>query len=102
MRNVYEVLREKELTMQRVAREIEILRLAAPLLAPDNETNSSADPRYDESESGSNAPPPVLGDETDGSGSAEPEYRDSASSEQPSAWDRLARPWSTPRRPVAS
>ncbi len=35
MRNVYEVLREKESAVQRVAREIEILRLAAPLLTCD-------------------------------------------------------------------
>jgi hypothetical protein len=35
MRNVYEVLREKESAVRRVAREIEILRLAAPLLTWD-------------------------------------------------------------------
>lgn len=35
MRNVFEVLREKESAVQRVAREIEILRLAAPLLTSD-------------------------------------------------------------------
>jgi hypothetical protein len=35
MRNVYEVLREKQSAVQRVAREIEILRLAAPLLTCD-------------------------------------------------------------------
>src|SRR5260221_14675264 len=35
MRNVYEVLQEKENAIQRVAREIKILRLAAPLLSED-------------------------------------------------------------------
>ncbi len=35
MRNGYEILREKESAVQRVAREIEILRLAAPLLTCD-------------------------------------------------------------------
>jgi hypothetical protein len=35
MRNVYEVLQEKENAIQRVAREIKILRLAAPLLTED-------------------------------------------------------------------
>jgi len=35
MRNVHEVLQEKENAIQRVAREIKILRLAAPLLTGD-------------------------------------------------------------------
>ena len=39
MRNVYEVLREKESAVQRVAREIQILRLAAPLLVDDVTSN---------------------------------------------------------------
>jgi hypothetical protein len=43
MRNVYEVLREKESALQRVAREIEILRLAAPLLTYDVPADGSAD-----------------------------------------------------------
>jgi len=38
MRDVYELLREKESAVQRVAREIEILRLAAPLLTDDVDT----------------------------------------------------------------
>jgi hypothetical protein len=40
MRNVYEVLHEKESAVQRVAREIEILRLAAPLLIDDAPADS--------------------------------------------------------------
>src|SRR6267154_1187116 len=44
MRDVYEVLQEKESAIQRVAREIKILRLAAPLLAEDA---SSEAPTHD-------------------------------------------------------
>lgn len=32
MRNVYQVLREKELELERVTREVEALRLVAPML----------------------------------------------------------------------
>jgi len=39
MRDVYEVLREKEKAIQRVVREIKVLRLAASLL--DDETDSA-------------------------------------------------------------
>src|SRR5256885_6716 len=35
MRNVYEVLQEKESAAERISREIEILQLAAPLLTDD-------------------------------------------------------------------
>jgi len=37
MRNVYEVLRTKELDLQRVRNEVEALRLIAPLLAERDE-----------------------------------------------------------------
>lgn len=33
MRNVYQVLRDKELELERVSREVEALRLVLPLLA---------------------------------------------------------------------
>ncbi len=36
MKNVYEVLRQKELELSRLEREVEALRVAAPLLAEDN------------------------------------------------------------------
>ena len=42
MRNVYEVLREKELEIQRLLREVAALRLAAPLL---QETQDAPVPR---------------------------------------------------------
>ncbi len=42
MKNLYEVLRQKELEVQQLQKEIEALRLAARLLADDNETESSS------------------------------------------------------------
>ena len=41
MKNVYEVLRQKELELARLEKEVEALRVAAPLLS-DVETNSDA------------------------------------------------------------
>ena len=40
MKNVYEVLRQKELELARLEREVEALRIAAPLLAEDKEVLS--------------------------------------------------------------
>ena len=37
MRNVYEVLRQKELELAKLEKEVEALRLAAPLLSDDKE-----------------------------------------------------------------
>ncbi len=41
MKNIYEVLRQKELEVQQLQREIEALRVAARLLADDNETEAA-------------------------------------------------------------
>jgi hypothetical protein len=38
MKNVYEVLRQKELELARLEREVEALRVAAPLLSEDKES----------------------------------------------------------------
>lgn len=38
MKNVYEVLRQKELELARLEKEVEALRVAAPLLSEDKET----------------------------------------------------------------
>lgn len=38
MRNVYEVLRQKELELTKLEKEVEALRVAAPLLSDDKET----------------------------------------------------------------
>ena len=42
MKNVYEVLRQKELELARLEKEVEALRVAAPLLSDDNELVSDA------------------------------------------------------------
>ena len=40
MKNVYEVLRQKELELARLEKEVEALRVAAPLLSEDKESSS--------------------------------------------------------------
>lgn len=40
MKNVYEVLRQKELELSRLEKEVEALRVAAPLLSDDKEAGS--------------------------------------------------------------
>ena len=40
MKNVYEVLRQKELELARLEKEVEALRVAAPLLSDDKEAGS--------------------------------------------------------------
>jgi hypothetical protein len=42
MKNVYEVLRQKELELARLEREVEALRVAAPLLSDDKEMLAEA------------------------------------------------------------
>ena len=42
MKNVYEVLRQKELELTRLEKEVEALRVAAPLLSDDKEAVSDA------------------------------------------------------------
>jgi len=42
MKNVYEVLRQKELELARLEKEVEALRVAAPLLSEDKESISDA------------------------------------------------------------
>jgi len=39
MRNVYEVLRQKELELTRLEKEVEALRVVAPLLSDDKESS---------------------------------------------------------------
>lgn len=40
MKNVYEVLRQKEMELARLEKEVEALRLVAPLLSEDKESSS--------------------------------------------------------------
>ena len=42
MKNVYEVLRQKELELTRLEKEVEALRVAAPLLSEEKESISEA------------------------------------------------------------
>lgn len=42
MKNIHDVLRQKELEIQQIQREIEALRVAARLLADDNDTDAPA------------------------------------------------------------
>jgi hypothetical protein len=42
MKNVYEVLRHKELELTRLEKEVEALRIAAPLLSEEKETDGTS------------------------------------------------------------
>ena len=42
MKNVYEVLRQKELELTRLEKEVEALRVSAPLLSDEKETLAEA------------------------------------------------------------
>jgi hypothetical protein len=44
MKNVYEVLRQKELELARLEKEVEALRVAAPLLSEDKEATEAPKP----------------------------------------------------------
>jgi hypothetical protein len=44
MKNVYEVLRQKELELSRLEKEVEALRVAAPLLVADGEAENDNQP----------------------------------------------------------
>jgi len=46
MRDLYQVLREKELQIVRVRQEIEALRATIPLLEDDEETDAADAPAY--------------------------------------------------------
>jgi hypothetical protein len=51
MRDVYEVLRAKEILIEQLRREIEALRLAAPLLSDDGDNGSHTDASANRTES---------------------------------------------------
>jgi hypothetical protein len=44
MKNVYEVLRQKELEVSRLEEEVEALRVVAPLLSEDGEAENDGQP----------------------------------------------------------
>ncbi len=45
MKNVYEVLRQKELELTRLEKEVEALRIAAPLLSEEKEASVEVAPK---------------------------------------------------------
>jgi len=55
MKNIYEVLRQKEAELQQLQKEVEALRVAAELLADDYDSHKDATPRA----STGSAPVPV-------------------------------------------
>ena len=57
MRDVYEVLRQKEIEQSRLEKEVEALRVAAPLLSEDNDAGNENKPRL----ASSTAPQPKRG-----------------------------------------
>jgi len=63
MKNVYEVLRQKELELTRLEKEVEALRVAAPLLSEEKEpTTETSKPTLTASTSQQpmRIPPPVV------------------------------------------
>jgi hypothetical protein len=65
MKNIYEVLREKEIEVSRLAKEVEALRVVAPLLSEGEEPGHDNKPRLATS-TAVNAPPqrgPAVGSE---------------------------------------
>jgi hypothetical protein len=62
MKNVYEVLRQKELELARLEKEVEALRVAAPLLSEEKEAMSEAKPTLAAAQAQQplRIPPPVV------------------------------------------
>ena len=59
MKNVYEVLRQKELELARLEKEVEALRVAAPLLSDDKESLVEATNNKPTLATGSTAQQPI-------------------------------------------
>ena len=62
MKNVYEVLRQKELELARLEKEVEALRVAAPLLSEEKESMNETKPTLAAAQSQPplRIPPPVV------------------------------------------
>ncbi len=69
MKNVYDVLRQKELEVSRVEKEVEALRVAAPLLSDGGEI------AYDATATLSNSSPQNAGPEPDQVAGREKKWR---------------------------
>jgi hypothetical protein len=60
MKNVYEVLRQKELELSRLEKEVEALRVVAPFLSEDGEAGHYNKPRLASSTTVNATPQPDL------------------------------------------
>ncbi len=62
MKNVYEVLRQKELELAKLEKEVEALRVAAPLLSDEKEASAEAKPTLaaTQTQQPIRIPPPVV------------------------------------------
>ena len=58
MKNIYEVLRQKELEVSRVEKEVEALRVAAPLLSDNGEMSHDATATVSDSSPQNSGPEP--------------------------------------------
>jgi hypothetical protein len=82
MKNVYEVLRQKELELARLEKEVEALRIAAPLLSEEKEQLAEA-PKPSLAAS---APQPVRIPQAVGAQAANPPARSAG-------WEEAAKRW---------
>jgi len=64
MKNVYEVLRQKELELTRLEKEVEALRVAAPLLSEEKELAEAPKPTLTTSPTQPVRIPPVVATQT--------------------------------------
>jgi hypothetical protein len=60
MKNVYEVLRQKELELARLEKEVEALRVAAPLLSEENGSAIDSKPTLASSQQPIRIPQPAV------------------------------------------
>jgi hypothetical protein len=58
MKDIYEVLRQKELQLSRLEKEVEALRVAAPLLSEDDEADNNNKPTFARSRATNATPQP--------------------------------------------
>ena len=102
MRDVYEVLREKERAIQRLDREIKALRMAAPLLADDTDIEPATETTPGEINGPLREAHPLDNEAMNSSGKEGPDNVKSGAAKRISArLKRLATPLLNPNR-VAS
>ena len=82
MKNVYEVLRQKELELTRLEKEVEALRIAAPLLSEEKELAEAAKPSL----AASASPQPVRIPQAVNAQAANPQARGAG-------WEEAAKRW---------